>query len=183
MTTHALFLRAINTGARRVTNEQLLEPLIGAGFSEVAAFQAAGNLIVNADGSESSCVDSTGLTTLLSNAYGFHTPVFARSVDQLRSVVERAPFTDAQIAATTGKIQVTFMSAAPSAQLIADVAAITPDEDLVCFDGSEWFWLPVDGVSGSRLPVKAIERIVGPMTMRTLGTVERLLKKCASNVL
>jgi hypothetical protein len=59
----------------------------------------------------------------------------------------------------------------------AQVAAITPDEDLVEFDGLEWFWLPVEGVSTSKLPVPAIERIVGPMTMRTLGTLERMLKK------
>lgn len=175
----ALFLRAINTGARRVTNEQLLEPLVAAGFGEVTAYQAAGNLIVGADGSELVAAEAKALSALLSDAYGFDTPVFVRNEAELHSVVERAPFSDSQIAATSGKAQVTFMSSPPSTQQVAEVAKLTPDEDLVVFDGSEWFWLPVDGVSGSKLPVKAIERIVGPMTMRTLGTVQRLVDKLA----
>ena len=176
-TEHALFLRAINTGARRVTNEQLLAPLVAAGFADVSAYQAAGNLLVSADGNEAVDLEPDVLTALLSDAYGFDTPVFVRSGIELQSVVERCPFTAAQIAATSGMVQVTFMGDRPSAEQISAVADITPAEDLVSFDGSEWFWLPVDGVSGSKLSVRAVEHIVGPMTMRTLGTVRRILDR------
>lgn len=179
MSRSALFLRAINTGARRVTNEDLLAPLIAAGFSDVSAYQAAGNLIVRADGSERIALDAGTLSALLTEAYGFDTPVFVRSDAELRSVVERSPFSDDQVAATSGKVQVTFMASEPSPEQVAAVAELTPDEDLVGFNGCEWFWLPVDGVSGSKLPVAAIERVVGPMTMRTLGTLQRILDKLA----
>jgi len=37
------------------------------------------------------------------------------------------------------------------------------------------FWLPRTGISDPSLPVTQIERIVGTMTMRTVGTVERML--------
>lgn len=175
-----LFLRAINTGTRRVTNEQLLVPLMDAGFVDVRAFQAAGNLILRADGSEDVELDARALTALLNDAYGFDTPVFLRSADALRSVTQRSPFTPDQLATTAGKVQVTFMTDEPSVDQIAAVAELTPTEDLIHFDGREWFWLPVDGVSGSTLPVKRIERIVGPMTMRTLGTVQRIVDKISS---
>jgi uncharacterized protein (DUF1697 family) len=174
---HFLFLRAINTGSRRVTNDDLLAPLVAAGFVDVAAFQAAGNIVLRSDGGTS--LDAGHVERLLTNAYGFDTPVFVRTEAELRSVVERCPFTEEQMAPTTGKTQVTFLRVAASSPQLDRVAAITPDEDLVEFDGPEWFWLPVEGVSTSKLPVPAIERIVGPMTMRTLGTLERMLKNFA----
>ncbi len=58
-----LFLRAINTGSRRVTNDELLAPLIAAGFADVAAFQAAGNITLRSEGDTSldaGHVDSKG---------------------------------------------------------------------------------------------------------------------------
>ena len=174
---HFLFLRAINTGSRRLTNDDLLAPLIDAGFDDVAAFQAAGNVAFRSAGA--SPVDADDVERLLSDAYGFDTPVFVRTEAELRSVVERCPFTEVQLAATSGKAQVTFLRGPAGSDQIGQVAAITPTEDLVDFKGSEWFWLPVGGVSTSKLPVAAIERIVGPMTMRTLGTLDRILKKFA----
>ena len=174
---HFLFLRAINTGSRRLTNDDLLAPLIDAGFDDVAAFQAAGNIAFRSAGDAP--VDADEVERLLAAAYGFETPVFVRTEERLRSVIGRCPFTDAQMSASAGKTQVTFLREPAGAEQVAEVAAITPDEDLVEFDGSEWFWLPAEGVSTSKLPVPAIERIVGSMTMRTLGTLERMLKKFA----
>lgn len=175
--THFLFLRAINTGTRRLTNDELLAPLVSAGYADVAAFQAAGNVAVRA--TDDSIVDEQQIERLLTTAYGFETPVFLRSIAELRAVVERCPFTEAQLDATSGKVQVTFTRSPAGPAEVARVAAVTPEEDLVEFAGTEWFWLPVDGVSSSKLPVPAIEKIVGPMTMRTLGTLERMLRKFA----
>ncbi|MGB3733854.1 MAG: DUF1697 domain-containing protein [Ilumatobacter sp.] len=174
---HFLFLRAINTGSRRLTNAELLAPLIDVGYVDVAAYQAAGNVVFRSI--DEAPVDVDDVERMLSQAYGFDTPVFVRSEAQLRSVIERCPFTGAQVAATSGKTQVTFLRSPAATERIAQVAAVTPDEDLVHFDGSEWFWLPVAGVSASTLPVPKIERFVGPMTMRTLGTLERMLAKFA----
>ncbi len=174
-----LFLRAINTGSRRITNEELLAPLVDAGFTDVAAFQAAGNIVCRPTDSVRVELTEPAFTSLLSEAYGFDAPVFLRSELALRRIIERQPFTEDQLAATTGKTQVTFLAEAPTDAQIADVAALTPKEDLVTFDGLEWFWLPLDGVSGSKLPVPKIEQVLGPMTMRTVGTIERLVRKFA----
>lgn len=172
---HFVFLRAVNTGTRRLTNDELLAPLIDAGFDDVAAFQAAGNIVFRSEAD----VDPDAISTMLTAAYGFDTPVFVRSESELGAVVDRCPFTDEQLEATAGRVQVTFLRSPPTAQQIAEIVPITPAEDLVEFDGSEWYWLPVDGVSTSTLPVAKIEQIVGPMSMRTLGTAERMLKKFA----
>ena len=52
--------------------------------------------------------------------------------------------------------------------------AMVPVEDRVVVSGREWYWLPVEGVSTSTLPVSRIEALLGEMTMRTLGTVARM---------
>lgn len=171
--THFVFVRAMNTGGRRLTNDQQLAPFRTSGFIQVAAYQAAGNIVIRSD----QPVRSAEFDPLLASAYGFEAPTFVRTVAQLRVVVDSQPFTSEQVAVTAGRIQVAFMTDAPNADAIADVMAAVPDEDSVVVSGSEWYWLPAEGISGSSLPVNAIERAVGPMTIRTLGTLQRMLDK------
>jgi hypothetical protein len=69
---------------------------------------------------------------------------------------------------------------APSDDRIREAFAFVPAEDRVAVVGREWYWLPRAGVSDSLLPVTRIERIVGSMTMRTVGTVERMVAQHAN---
>lgn len=175
--THVAFLRAINTGDRRVTNEALLAPFVAAGFADVAAHQAAGNVVFRA---AADCPPAAAeLEPLLAAAYGFETQVFLRRLDELRSIVDAVPFTAAQLGSTEGRVQVTFLRDAPDADAIAAVRRLVPPDDRVVVAGAEWYWLPRAGISTSALHVPAVERVLGPMTMRTLGTLERLLAKFA----
>ncbi|HSP04111.1 MAG TPA: DUF1697 domain-containing protein [Acidimicrobiales bacterium] len=169
------FLRAINTGGRRLSNDALLEPFRAAGLDDVGAYQAAGNVTFLADRDPESL--EAGLAPLLRAAYGFEAPVFVRTADELGARISALPFTAADLDATEGRTQITFLASPPSPAQIDDVLGLVPDEDRVAFVEREWFWLPRAGVSTSALPVVRIERILGPMTMRTVGTVERLLAK------
>lgn len=169
------FLRAINTGGRRLSNDQLLAPFRDHGLEEVAAYQAAGNVTFLAGGDPVALEGE--LEPLLSAAYGFDAPVFVRTADELRERVATVPFSADELAATEGRTQITFLASAPGADQVAEALALVPAEDRVEFVDREWFWLPRAGVSTSTLPVTKIERIVGPMTMRTVGTVERLLAR------
>jgi uncharacterized protein (DUF1697 family) len=169
------FIRAINTGQRRVTNEQVVAPFIALGLVDVAAYQAAGNVAFRCD-REPGMLDSE-LTDALSNAYGFDAPTFVRTLPELRAAIGPLPFPPDVFAATEGRAQITFMSHAPTPEQARAVHELVPAADEVIVRGREWLWLPRAGVSGSELPVARIERIVGPMTMRTIGTVERMLAK------
>lgn len=178
MTTNQLyfaFIRAINTGGRRLTNDQIVEPFWRLGFAEVVAYQAAGNVAFQSDDPTESHPER--LDAALAEAYGFDAPTFVRRVDEVRAIVDGQPFTPDELAATAGKIQVSFLRSAPDATRTSQVQALVPQDDRVVFSGREWFWLPTDGVSGSQLNVGAIEQRVGLMTMRTLGTVSRMLNK------
>ncbi len=61
--------------------------------------------------------------------------------------------------------------------LDAFLSRLVPDGDLVHVADRHWYWLPRTGVSESALSVGRLETVFGPMTMRTLGTVERMRRK------
>ncbi len=78
---------------------------------------------------------------------------------------------------TAGKVQVTFLRSAPPTETVSRLETLVPEQDRVRVIGREWYWLPVEGVSTSMLPVREVELLLGEMTMRTLGTVERISSK------
>lgn len=56
MATRAAFLRAVNVGGRRVTNDELRALVEEAGVGDVATYRASGNLLLTVDESSASCV-------------------------------------------------------------------------------------------------------------------------------
>ena len=167
------FLRAINTGNRRLTNEQLLAPFVRMGFAEVAAYQAAGNVALTS----AEPPDERDVEAALADAYGFATPTFVRSATEVAGIVGADPFTPAEIDRTAGKVQVAFLRDEPSASTVAALEDLVPADDLVRVIGREWYWLPTEGISGSTLPVGRVEALFGETTIRTLGTVARMAAK------
>ncbi|MCU0260330.1 MAG: DUF1697 domain-containing protein [Ilumatobacteraceae bacterium] len=167
------FLRAINTGGRRLTNADLLEPFRTAGLHDVAAYQAAGNVAFRCDRDPREVEGE--LAHRLSTSYGFDTPTFVRTVDEVRALLAELPFGPSDVAPTQGRTQVTFLASVPTPEQIAAAMALVPDDDLVAFAGRHWYWLPRGTISGSALPVTRIERVVGTMTMRTLTTLDRMV--------
>ena len=171
------FLRAINTVNRRLTNEQLLAPFHELGYTDVAAYQAAGNVTFRC--ADPGAVDERRIEAALVDAYGFDAPTFVRTAAELTDVVDATPFGADDLARSAGKVQVTFLRRPASAEEIERVMALVPADDLVAVSGREWYWLPTGGVSTSMLPVGRIEAELGAMTMRTTGTVMRLHAKFA----
>jgi uncharacterized protein (DUF1697 family) len=166
------FLRAINTGNRRLSNEQLLAPFLELGFTDVAAYQAAGNVTFRSAAPD--LVDEARIEAAVAAAYGFHAPTFVRTAAEIQSITAAEPFTARELAGTAGKVQVTFLRDRPPPDVIDQLMTLVPREDRVVVSGREWYWLPVAGISTSTLPVGRIEALLGEMTMRTLGTIGRM---------
>jgi uncharacterized protein (DUF1697 family) len=170
---YAAFLRAVNVGRNhRVTSAELREIFEGAGAEEVATFRTSGNVVFEAPHDMAAKIEKA-----LEAALGYDVGVFTRTAKELAEIAEAKPFKPAQVEASKGKVQVSMLSAKPSAAKRKQVLALATDDDPLAFGKRELYWLPSGGTLESTLDRKAIDKLLGPTTMRTKGTVEQLTAK------
>jgi uncharacterized protein (DUF1697 family) len=172
---YAAFLRAINVSNRRVTKDRLVAAFEACGFEGVSTFRASGNVLFAAPGKAKP--KQAEMEAALEAELGFEVPVFVRSAAQLSKIAALEPFTPEQVKAAKGKLQVAFLPKKPSKAKAAEAMALELDSDPLAIEGAELLWLPAAGTQTSDLDLKALERAVGPWTMRTIGTVEQIADK------
>jgi uncharacterized protein (DUF1697 family) len=170
---YAAFLRAVNLGRnRRVSSAELRDIFEGVGFEDVATFRTSGNVVFEAPRDMSEQIE-----TALESTLGYDVGVFLRNARELAEIAASQPFEPAHVDASKGKLQVSMLSAKPSAATQKKVLALATDDDLLLFGKRELYWLPSGGTLESTLDRKTIDRLLGPTTMRTKGTVEQLTAK------
>ncbi len=180
MERYVAFLRGMNLGNRRIKNPELAAEFAELGFEEVATFRASGNVIFDLPKREARKALTGRIEAGLRDGLGYDVPVYLRSAAEVRAIAAREPFPATEVAASKGKLQVTMLSAKPSAAARKKVLALSSDADRLVIEESELFWLPSGGISESELDLKAIEAAVGPGTQRTIGTIEQIAAKhCA----
>jgi uncharacterized protein (DUF1697 family) len=174
---HAAFLRGVNLGSRRrAGSAQLRSPFEEIGLSEVATFRTSGNVVFEA-GREPRAKLAARIERALAEALGWESKVFLRSAAELRTIAAHEPFEPGLVAASKGKLQVILLDAKPPAKTRAQALALATEEDLLAAGARELYWLPSGGTRDSRLDAKALEELLGPTTMRTMGTIEQLAAK------
>ena len=170
---YAAFLRAVNLGRnRRVSGAELCAIFEELGLEDVASFRTSGNLVFEAPRDMTAKIEKA-----LEKALGYDVGVFLRTAGELEEIVAFQPFKPAQLKASKGKLQVSMLSAKPTAATRKKVLALATDEDRLAFGKRELYWLPSGGTMESTLDRQAIDKLLGPTTMRTKGTVEQLAAK------
>lgn len=175
---HVAFLRGMNVGGHRITNDDLSSVMRSIGLLEPAPYQASGNVLFLDPEPDDPTVIEARIEEGLGDALGYAVPTFVRSIDRIAELAVSDPF-PGLIPTRAGKLQVAFLRSEPSEQIAAEVLALATDEDRLSVDFDALFWQPAGGISESELNLKAIERLTGPMTIRTLGTLQRLVKRAA----
>jgi uncharacterized protein (DUF1697 family) len=176
---HVAFLRGINVGGHRVGRDDLRSCFEELGYGDVATFRASGNVIFEA-GREAPAKMATQIETALAKALGYEVPVFVRTAAELRAIADHQPFAAKLVAASAGKLQVAFFSTKPTTRGWKALEALATDEDKLALEGRELYWLPSGGILDSALDMNAIEKALGPMTMRTKNTVDQIAAKYLS---
>ncbi len=176
MSRYAAFLRGMNVGGHRLTNELLRSHFEDLGFEEVATFRASGNVVFAGRKRRPAEVREEIEAGLL-QALGYAVPTFIRTADELGKIAAQEPFSAQLLECSAGKLQVALLQRRSSAQAQKQILALAGKEDKLAFGASELYWLPSGGVLESKLDMKAIERALGAMTMRTKGTIEQLAAK------
>ena len=177
MARYVAFLRGMNLGGRRITNEELGKAFEELGLVDVATFRASGNVVFGGPDGIGEEDLATKIEAGLAAALGYDVPVFLRSCEEVAAIAAREPFSSAQIEASAGKLQVAMLPDAPGKHVRKEALGMATKDDLLAVEGSELFWLPSGGISESDLDLKTLEAELGPWTMRTMGTVEQIAAK------
>jgi uncharacterized protein (DUF1697 family) len=174
---HVAFLRGMNLGGRRITNDDLRAAFEGLELTEVETFRASGNVIFAAPDGVGAEDIAAKIEAGLAEGLGYEVPVFLRSCAQVAKIAAREPFPAEQVRASAGKLQVALLPDSPGKLARGEALGRASDEDRLAIEGSELYWLPSGGISETDLDLKALESELGPWTMRTMGTVEQIAAK------
>jgi uncharacterized protein (DUF1697 family) len=177
MADHAAFLKGINLGKRRLSNDELRGHIGALGLEDTAIFRASGNVVFSdpqsrPDG-ELAALIASGLERLL----GYEVATFVRDRAELLEIAGHEPFDAATKDRLAGKLQVALLGERPSAAARKRALELAGIEDALAFGPRELYWRPVGGMSDSSLELKALGRLLGPMTIRTMGTIEQIAVK------
>lgn len=185
--TQVAFLRAINVGGHRVTNDELADIVRKVGFAAVVPYQASGNLLLS-----DSPVSVTGrhsvpgrvateeaIAEALDAAFGYAVPTMIRTAEEVAAIATATLFTPEVLAETSGKIQVMFFKTELNEEQQKTVLGVVTPDDRIVVDGTEVYWLPTEGISTSTVKIDALNKAIGPLTIRTQGTISRIVKKLA----
>lgn len=175
MQSYVAFLRGMNLGGRRITNDELCAHVRALGFEGVSAFLASGNVLFEARRGSSAQV-AARVREGLEAALGYAVPTFVRTAEEVAGIAAHQPFTD-DVGVAGGKLQVALLAGTPTASARAAVLDLATEADRLAFRGNELYWLPRGTLTESDLDFRAIDSALGPMTIRTLRTLERITAK------
>jgi uncharacterized protein (DUF1697 family) len=173
---YAAFLRGINIGGRRVKNDELRACFEKMGFENVSIFIASGNVIFDSD-ERSEAELTEHIEARLHGSLGFDATTFLRDEREMRALAEHRPFSEDQLARSKGKLQVALLLQKPAKKLRDEVLALATEDDPLAFGERELYWLPPGRMVESALNMRAIDKLLAPMTMRTKNTIERIAAK------
>ncbi|HSS04099.1 MAG TPA: DUF1697 domain-containing protein [Solirubrobacterales bacterium] len=175
MDRYVAFLRGMNLGGRRITNDELRSHFEALGCDDVATFRASGNVIFERD--EPAATLTSRLEGGLADALDYEVPVFLRSARELLAIAAQRPFDAKLVDASAGKLQVALLVKKPSAAAAGKALAMSTPVDRLALAGRELYWLPDGGMSDSELDLKAISAALGLTTIRTKGTIDQIASK------
>jgi uncharacterized protein (DUF1697 family) len=171
--TFVAFLRGMNLGRRRITNDELCACFERIGFAGATAFMASGNVILSAG-----TADQSELRAMIERGLGaeldYDVPSFLRSAEEIAHIAEHEPFTAQELVVTEGRVQVGLLHTEPSDPEREAALGHATADDRLAIDGRELYWLPRAGISTSALDLTAIGDDLGGITIRTHRTIQRL---------
>jgi uncharacterized protein (DUF1697 family) len=163
---YAAFLRGINVGGTRIGKDDLCAPFTTLGFDDVTTFRASGNVIFEAP-REPATKLAKKIEKALADELGFtKATTFIRTAAEMRALAADDPFPREP----DQKLHVLFCLRKPP----ASVLKLATKTDQLKLGKKELYWAPEGRMVDSDLDLKAVEKLIGPNTMRTKGTVDQI---------
>lgn len=174
MSIYIALLRGINVGGKRLKMAELRDLFTTLGLSHPKTLLASGNIAFH-----STTTDPQHLVNLIEmgmiERFGFDAKIILRTPAAIQTVIDRHPFTTAQLA-DPQKLLVMFLRSAPSAAAVAAFQANFNGPEQVQFAGETLYSHYPEGMGRSKLDTKALEKALGVVaTGRNWNTVNKLL--------
>ena len=169
MPRYAAFLRGINVGGTRVAKDDLCAPFTKLGLEEVTTFRASGNVIFDGP-REPATKLAAKIEKALADELGFtRATTFIRSAAEMRALAADDPFPREP----DQKLHVLFCLKKPPRAVLE----LATDSDHLKIGKKELYWAPEGRMTDSELDLTAVEKLIGPNTMRTKGTVDQIVSR------
>ena len=176
MPTTICFIRGINVGGRNKVKMADLRELLGSlGLCQARTVLRSGNAVFQSDSSDLTAL-AAKIEAGIQRAFGFPAHVMLRDAEEFRSILERQPFTAAQLELGS-KAAVVFLDAAPTEAALACLIDHNPGRELIHANGHKLYVFFTDGMARSKLTNARIERHLGcKATVRNWNTCMRVMK-------
>ena len=163
---YVAFLRAINTTNRRMKMTDLVRLYQDLGYASVSTSLASGNMIFDSD----SPPDIDNIEDAFADEFAFRSEVFLRDRNQIRSILDRVPWTEED-----GIVEISFLERQPEREAAVMLEATAVDPEGLGVNGSEVFFLRVSKEVATTHKESTSIRLLGmKMTRRGLATVSRI---------
>ena len=174
MPRYVAFLRAINVGGHTVPMGRLVELFEALELGEISTFIASGNVVFSSKARPAML--ERQLDRHLHAELGYPAEAFVRSLPELQEVLDVQAFPAGEVAHAHA-LMIGFLREEPSAAVQAAVGALAGPTDRLVVRGRELHWLRSVQESDPKL-AKQLERALGgPMTVRNVNTVRRIVAK------
>lgn len=166
------FLRGINVSGQKKIKMADLKALYEAqGFKNVVTYIQSGNVVFETGIKNI----KTRIEKAIEDKYDFHVPIEIRTSQELKAIIKNCPFGHLDLQEYGSRIGVTFLSAKPSKDRIADLQNhVFPPEELKVLGKEAYLFCP-NGFGKTKLTNALLERKLGvKATARNLKTVHKL---------
>jgi len=171
-------LRGINVGAhKRIKMDQLRASFEKLGLEQVKTYIQSGNVIFKTIKAPPARLSKQIEDRLLSD-FGFPVSVVSRTADEMSKVIEGNPLLKKR-GIDHEKLHVMFLSDAPAAPALKNLAALTAAPDQACcLSKTIYLYLP-NGTAESSLMKSPLDRVLSVVTTtRNWKTVNALHQMC-----
>lgn len=166
---YVVFLRAINTGKRRIKMADLRGVFIDNGYPDTATHLATGNVIVE----RGTAPDPVAMEAFLDDRFGFVNRVFLRTGAEITGLVEAVPWSD-----PTDLVEVSFLDGHPvEAAARALEATAQPPERLLVVGREVLFLREGKGVQTIHKESTTVRLLGMETTRRGMATVRAIHEK------
>jgi uncharacterized protein (DUF1697 family) len=174
MALQVALLRGINVGGHRVPMARLREAFEELGFTGVRTFIASGNVVFDGGRKSAASLERT-IEAHLASVLGFDVPTLLRTPAELHAIVDRVPFSEADVAAAHA-VHVIFLREPLDRAAAAALPELDTPRDRFATAGREIYWWCGGPLSETLVPAKAFGRVLGPRvtTMRNMTMLRRL---------